>query len=143
MKKTIIIFLSILLVAIIIYCIVTSFHLQAFSSLQNDTLLVKKYSDSAKGLLQNKPDSAILLYNKAVKRLENLPPNHRINHLLASAYVDCSNVYLPQVKYDKITMYSFIFITKNKQLCWILYLRNNNAFYSNPIALNAASIGSE
>jgi len=53
-------------------------------------------------MLQNKPDSAIVLYNKAIKQLEDVPADSKIRHMLATVYVDLSNAYLPQGKYDKV-----------------------------------------
>ena len=101
MKKTILFFISAIVIAILIYWISFSHHSSTSSLLQNDTVLVKQYRDSAQTLLQQKPDSAVLLYTKAIKLLEADSDDPNIRHLLASVYVDLSNVYLPQAKYDK------------------------------------------
>ena len=102
MKKLTIFFISIIVIAFIIYRISYFHHPSFSSSLQKDTVLAKQYSDSAKALLQNKPDSAILLYNKAINRLEPVSKDIKVRHLLATVYVDLSDAYLPQAKYDKV-----------------------------------------
>ena len=101
MKKAILVFTTAFAIAFMVFLIATFHPYSAFLSSTNDTILVKQVSDSAKRLLQNKPDSAILLYNKAINRLETLQPNPKISHLLASVYVDLSNVYIPLSNYNK------------------------------------------
>ena len=101
MKKLIIFFISAITIAFIIYWIALSHHSYLSPSLENDTIFAKHYSDSAKSLVQKKPDSAILLYVKAIKRLEAVANDNKVHHLLATAYVDLSCVYLAKSNYDK------------------------------------------
>ena len=101
MKKKLLFFISVGSISLLIYFITCSHHSSSFAFMQNDTIFIKKTLDSAKTLLQNKPDSSILLYNKAIKELETLPSDAKIRHLLASACVDLSTVYLPLSNYDK------------------------------------------
>ena len=101
MKKLVIVLAGLISFVFLIYWIAFSQHASFSSSLQKDTVLVRQYSDSAKALLQNKPDSAILLYQKAIRRLEPVSKDLQVRHLLASVYVDLSNAYLPQAKYDQ------------------------------------------
>jgi tetratricopeptide (TPR) repeat protein len=101
MKKAILVFTTAVAIAFIVYLIAPFHPYSAILSSHNDTTLIKQYTDSAQKLLQTKPESAILLYKKAIKRLENLPPNSNINHLLATVYIDLSNVYISQSKYDE------------------------------------------
>lgn len=101
MKKIVIVLLSVILIGFLVYRITFHHHSTSASKLYNDTISAKLYSDSAKAYAQNKPDLAILWYTKAIKKLESLPSDNRVRHLLASAYVDLSCVYIPQGKYDK------------------------------------------
>jgi len=100
MKKILLFFISVCSIALLIYFIAFSHHSSSVVSLNNDTVSIKKSLDSASALLQNKPDSSILLYTKAIKQLGSLPSDSKIRHLLASAYVDLSTVYLPLAKYE-------------------------------------------
>jgi len=101
MKKILLVFISVCSIAFLIYLIAFSHHSSSFVSLQNDTVSIKESLGTAKLLLQNKPDSSILLYQRAIKKLEALPSDSKIRHMLASAYVDLSTVYIPLAKYDK------------------------------------------
>ncbi len=100
LKTTTVIIIVIAVVTVVCF-IAFPFHASSSFSLQNDTLLAKQYTDSAELLLQSKPDSAILLYKKAIERLESIPSDKKIRHLLANTYVDLSNVYLLKSKYDE------------------------------------------
>jgi len=102
MRKLIIIFLSVIVSATLICWITSSHHSSSTFRSQKDTIQAKQTSERADRLVQNKPDSAILLYSNAIKRLESVPLDNRVRHLLASVYVELSNVYLPQGKYDKV-----------------------------------------
>lgn len=101
MKKIVIVLLSVISIGFLVYRITFLHHSTSASKLHNDTISAKLYSDSAKAYVQNKPDLAILWYTKAIKKLESIPPDNNVRHLLASAYVDLSCVYIPQGKYDK------------------------------------------
>ena len=100
MKKIVLFFISVCSIAFLIYFFASTHHYSSLGSSQNDTVSIKKSLCSAKALIQNKPDSAILLYQNAIKRLKTLPSDAEIRHMLASAYVDFSTVYLPLAKYD-------------------------------------------
>jgi tetratricopeptide (TPR) repeat protein len=101
MKKKVIVFLSLISIGFSVYWIVFSRHSSFNSSSNNDTIFVKQLCDSAKSIEQSKPDSAVLLYLKAIKKFESLPLDDKTRHLLANVYVDLSCVYIPQGKYDK------------------------------------------
>ena len=101
MKKIVIALLSVISIGFLVYSITFYHHTSSASTLHNDTISAKLYSDSAKAYVQNKPDLAILWYTKAIKKLESIPSDNKIRHLLASTYVDLSCVYIPQGKYDK------------------------------------------
>jgi tetratricopeptide (TPR) repeat protein len=102
MKKIAISFLSVIVLVSLIYWIVSSHHSSSAFRLQKDTIQAKQTCERADRLVQNKPDSAILLYSTAIKKLESVPLDNKVRHLLASVYVDLSNVYLPQGKYNKV-----------------------------------------
>ena len=101
MKKIVIALLSVISIGFLVYSITFYHHTSSASKLHNDTISAKLYSDSAKAYVQNKPDLSILWYTKAIKKLESIPYDNKIRHLLASTYVDLSCVYIPQGKYDK------------------------------------------
>jgi len=100
MKKTLLLFISGLFIAVFIYWFAIFHHSSTTALLQNDTILAKQTIDSATSLLQQKPEAAVLMYQKAITRLEAVPSDSKIRHLLASAYIDLSNAYLPQANYD-------------------------------------------
>jgi len=102
MKKLTILFFSVIVLAFISYWIASSHHSSIDSRLQKDTIQAKQTCVVAYRLLQSKPDSAILLYSNTIKRLESIPLDNKVRHLLANAYVYLSKVYLPQGKYDKV-----------------------------------------
>jgi len=101
MKKTLLFFISVCSIAFLIYLIAFSHHSTFSGTFQNDTVSIKKSLGSAKALLQNKPDSSILLYTNTIKRMETLPSDAKVRHLMASAYLDLSTVYIPLSNYDK------------------------------------------
>jgi len=104
MRKIVILFLSIFSILVIAYWAGfkrDSVSLFEASWLRNDTAYVKQLCDSAKSIEQSNPDSAILLYNRAIKKLESAPSDNKIRHLLATIYINLSSVYLPQSKYIK------------------------------------------
>jgi len=101
MKKIVIALLSVVLIGFLVYSITFYHHSSSASNQHYDTISAKLYSDSAKAYVQNKPDLSILWYIKAIKKLESIPSDNKIRHLLASTYVDLSCVYVPQGKYDK------------------------------------------
>lgn len=101
MKKKSLVFLTVISIGFLTYWIVSPPYSFIGSKSKNDTLWAKKYSDSAKVLVQNNPESAIILYKKAIKKLESVPADDKVRHLLANTYVDLSSVYIPQGKYDK------------------------------------------
>lgn len=104
MRKVVILFISIISILFVV-CLVGSKRgsISFFgpSQFKYDSTNVKQLCDSAKKIEQSDPDSAILLYTKAIKELEAVPFDHKIRHSLASVYIDLSTVYIPQGKYDK------------------------------------------
>lgn len=104
MRKLVILLISIISILLVIYLVgfkSKSGSLFEASWLNNDSTFVKQLCDSAKSIEQSNPDSAILLYTKAIKKLESIPSDDMILHSLASVYIDLSTVYIPQGKYDK------------------------------------------
>lgn len=57
-------------------------------------------------LQKSNPDSAIIIYQKAILCLEGMPKNERVRHQLAITYLDLSNLYISKGDYDKQKEYA-------------------------------------
>lgn len=105
-RKKVIVCASIISILIVVYLVGfkrdSASLFETTSSIKNDTAFVRQLCDSAKSIEQSNPDSAILLYAKAIKKLESVPSDDKIRHLLASVCIDLSSVYIPQSKYSKV-----------------------------------------
>ena len=102
MRKIIIGTISIVVTVFLICWILFSRHFSFSSFSHNDVTFVQQLCDSAKGIEQSNPEYAILLYSKAIKKLEPVSSDDKVRHLLASVYIDLSSVYIPQGKYGKV-----------------------------------------
>ena len=101
MKKIIILLVSFAALSFLIYWLSNQYKYNSTKYFQDNILLSQHSIDSAQAFIQIKPDSAIMLYNLAIKRLESVPSDSKIRHQLATVYIDLSTVYLPKAAYEK------------------------------------------
>jgi len=101
MKKIIILLISFAALSFLLYWLSNQYKYNSTKYFEDNILLSNQSIDSAHSFLHTKPDSAIMLYNSAIKRLETFPADSKIRHQLATVYFDLSTVYLPKAAYEK------------------------------------------